>query len=131
MRERGVHKRYFIAPQKDGELHLILELQGLNCALRTYRFKMQTLVANSIQKLVTIDLSPAHGYSIPTTVRDIKLGQKLSVLEVQRFLGIMAAVASVITLGLLYMRLYEFWLKSIQKFSPSKLFFQGCRGHEL
>lgn len=71
-------------------------------------------------------LSPARGYSIPTTVRDIMLGQKLSVLEVQRFLGIMAAVASVITLATA-----EFWLKSIQKFSSSKLFFQGCRGHVL
>lgn len=76
-------------------------------------------------------LSPTHGYSIPATVRDIKLGQKLSVLEVQRFLGIVAAVANVITLGLLHMRLYEFWLKSIQKFSSSKLFFQGCRGQVL
>lgn len=87
---------------------LILKKRGLSPKKRT---TFLGVVWDST--MMQAHLSPARGYSIPTTVRDIKLGQKLSVLEVQRFLGLMAAVANSITLGLLHMRLYEFWLKSI------------------
>lgn len=41
----------------------------------------------------------------------IRLDLKLSVVQVQIQLIFMAAAASVIPLGLLYMRPYQFWLK--------------------
>lgn len=47
-------------------------------------------------------LSPERVVSILNTVSDIKLGQELSVIEIHRLLGLMAAAANIINLGLLH-----------------------------
>lgn len=45
--------------------------------------------------------SPANVILILNTLKDIRLVQELSVLEIQRLLGLMAAAANIISLGLL------------------------------
>ncbi|KAK3562667.1 hypothetical protein QTP86_004084 [Hemibagrus guttatus] len=56
-------------------------------------------------------LSPARVTSILSAVNSVQLDQSLSVTEVQRVLGLMEAAANVIPLGLLHMRLFQFWLR--------------------
>ncbi|KAK3571580.1 hypothetical protein QTP86_014450 [Hemibagrus guttatus] len=56
-------------------------------------------------------LSPAWVASILSAVNSVQLDQSLSVAEVQRVLGLMAAAANVIPLGLLHMRPFQFWLR--------------------
>lgn len=52
----------------------------------------------SVSTTMQAHLSPAHVESILTAVRDIRLGQELSVFK--RLLGLMTAVSSVIPLGM-------------------------------
>lgn len=54
--------------------------------------------------------SPAWVESILTTVKDFRLGQEISVCQYQKLLGLMAATANVISLGLLYTRPFKLWL---------------------
>ncbi|KAK3517038.1 hypothetical protein QTP70_033132 [Hemibagrus guttatus] len=56
-------------------------------------------------------LSPAQVASILSAVNADWLDQSLYVAEVQRVLGLMAAAANVIPLGLLHMRPFQFWLR--------------------
>ncbi|KAK3571022.1 hypothetical protein QTP86_000647 [Hemibagrus guttatus] len=56
-------------------------------------------------------LSPAWVASILSAVNSVQLDQSLSVAEAQRVLGLMAAAANVIPLGLLHMRPFQFWLR--------------------
>ncbi|KAL0197625.1 hypothetical protein M9458_006165, partial [Cirrhinus mrigala] len=63
-RESGYYSRYFLFSKKDGELRPILDLHGLNCYLRTYKFKMLTIkmIVSQIQLgdwFVTIDFKDA------------------------------------------------------------------------
>lgn len=53
-------------------------------------------------------LSYACVESILTTTKDIRLGQELSVLQVQRLLGLMDAAVNYILLDLLHMRPIQF-----------------------
>ncbi len=62
-------------------------------------------------------MSPARIESILTTVRRVNEGQSLTVKQFQRLLGLMAAASNVIPIGLLYMRLLQWWLKT-KGFSP-------------
>ncbi|KAI2649994.1 ORF V: Enzymatic polyprotein [Labeo rohita] len=57
-------------------------------------------------------LAPACVESILNTLKDIKLGQKVSLHYFQRVLGLMAAASTVIPLGLLHMRLFQLWLRA-------------------
>ncbi len=57
-------------------------------------------------------LSPARVESILNTLRNIKLGQKVTVHHFQRVLGLMAAASTVIPLGLLHMRSFQLWLRA-------------------
>lgn len=59
------------------------------------------------------------------------LGQELSVIEIQRLLGLMAAAANIFPLGLLHMRHFQFWLKSIDfhpLYHPCRVLRVMCRG---
>lgn len=60
-------------------------------------------------------LSPAYVELILAAMKDIRLGQELSVLQAQRLLGLMVAAANIIPLGLLHIR--PFQLKS-RGFNP-------------
>ncbi len=62
-------------------------------------------------------LSPAGIESILTTVRRVREGLSLTVKQVQRLLGLMAATSNMMPFGLLYMRPLQWWLKT-KGFSP-------------
>ncbi len=62
-------------------------------------------------------LSPARIESILAAVRRVREGQSLTVKQFQRLLGLMAAASNVISIGLLYMRPLQWWLKT-KGFSP-------------
>ncbi|ROL51349.1 Transposon Ty3-G Gag-Pol polyprotein [Anabarilius grahami] len=62
-------------------------------------------------------LTPARVNSILGAVKGVKLGQSLTVKQFQRLLGLMAAASNVITIGLLYMRPLQWWLRT-KGFSP-------------
>ncbi len=62
-------------------------------------------------------LSPARIESILVAVRRVREGQSLTVKQFQRLLGLMAAASNVISIGLLYMRPLQWWLKT-KGFSP-------------
>lgn len=53
-------------------------------------------------------LSPTCVISVLNTVKGIRLGQELSVLEIHKLLGLMVAAANVIVLGLINMRVSQF-----------------------
>ncbi len=57
-------------------------------------------------------MSPARIESILKAVRRVKEGQSLTVKQFQRLLGLKAAASNVITIGLLYMRPLQWWLKT-------------------
>jgi hypothetical protein len=57
-------------------------------------------------------LTPARIESILTSVRSVREGQLLTVKQLQRLLGLMAAASNVIPFGLLYMRPLQWWLKN-------------------
>ncbi|KAL0202971.1 hypothetical protein M9458_000989 [Cirrhinus mrigala] len=57
-------------------------------------------------------LSPAWVESILNTLKNIKLGQKVTLHYFQRVLGLMAAASMVIPLGLLHMRQFQLWLRA-------------------
>ncbi len=57
-------------------------------------------------------MPPAWIESILTAVARVRGGQSLTVKQVQRPLGLMAAASNVIPLGLLYMRPLQGWLKT-------------------
>lgn len=65
--------------------------------------------------MMQAQLSPALVELTLNAMKDIKLGQELSVLQVQRLLDLVAAGDNVIPLGLLHM--FQFWLKS-RRFHP-------------
>lgn len=56
-------------------------------------------------------LSLARLNSILATVGSLRLGQEISVHQCQVLLGLMAAAANVIPLGLLHMMTFQWWLK--------------------
>ncbi|XP_077061833.1 uncharacterized protein LOC143714498 [Siphateles boraxobius] len=62
-------------------------------------------------------LSPTRIASILSAVKQVKLGQLLTVKQFQRLLGLMAAASNVIPCGLLYMRPLQWWLRT-KGFSP-------------
>ncbi len=62
--------------------------------------------------VVQAQLSPAHVKSILNTLKNIKLGQKITVHYFQSVLGLMAAASTLIPLGLLHMRSFQLWLKA-------------------
>ncbi len=57
-------------------------------------------------------LSPARVESILNALKNIKLGQRITVHYLQRVLGLMAAASTVIPLGLLHMRSFQLWLRA-------------------
>ncbi len=57
-------------------------------------------------------LSPARIESILNALKNIKLGQRITVHYLQRVLGLMAAASTVIPLGLLQMRPFQLWLRA-------------------
>ncbi|KAI2655571.1 Transposon Ty3-I Gag-Pol polyprotein [Labeo rohita] len=57
-------------------------------------------------------LSPARVESILNTLKNIKLGHKVTLHYFQRVLGLMAAASTVIPLGLLHMRPFQLWLRA-------------------
>ncbi len=57
-------------------------------------------------------LSPARVESILNALKNIKLGQRVTVHYLQRVLGLMAAASTVIPLGLLHMRSFQLWLRA-------------------
>ncbi len=57
-------------------------------------------------------LSPARVKSILNALKNIKLGQRITVHYLQRVLGLMAAASTVIPLGLLHMRSFQLWLRA-------------------
>ena len=59
-----------------------------------------------------VQLSPACVESILNTLKEIKLGQKVTVHHFQKSLGLMAAASTVIPLGLLHMRAFKLWLRA-------------------
>ncbi len=62
-------------------------------------------------------MSPARIESITTEVRRVNEGQSLTVKQVRRLLGLMAAASNMIYIGLLYMRPLQWWLKT-KRLSP-------------
>ncbi|XP_067284189.1 uncharacterized protein [Pseudorasbora parva] len=68
-------------------------------------------------KTIRARLSPARVDSIHTAVNKVKLGQSLTVKQLQKLLGLMAAASNVIPFGLLYMIPLHWWLKT-KGFSP-------------
>ena len=62
-------------------------------------------------------MSPARIESILTPVVRVREGRSLSVKQSRRLLGLMAAASNVNTIGLLYMRSLQRWLKT-KGFSP-------------
>ncbi len=62
--------------------------------------------------LMQVFLSPAHIESILLAVKNIRLGQSLTVKQFQRLLGLMAAASNMIPFGLLYMRPLQWWLRT-------------------
>ncbi len=57
-------------------------------------------------------LSPARVESILNALKNIKLGQRITVHYLQRVLGLMAAASTVIPLGLLHVRSFQLWLRA-------------------
>ena len=62
-------------------------------------------------------MSPARIESILTAVARVREGRSLTVKQSRRLLGLMAAASNVNTIGLLYMRSLQRWLKT-KGFSP-------------
>ncbi len=62
-------------------------------------------------------LSPAWIESILTAVKRVREGQSLTVKQLPKLLGLMAAASNVIPFGLLYMRPLQGWLRT-KGFSP-------------
>jgi len=54
-----------------------------------------------------------HSHRFDSSVlKQVKLGQLLTVKQFQRLLGLMAAASNIIPCGLLYMRLLQWWLRT-------------------
>ncbi len=57
-------------------------------------------------------MTPARNESILTTVARVKEGRSLTMKQFQRLLGLKAAASNVKSIGLQYMRLLKWWLKT-------------------
>lgn len=62
--------------------------------------------------MMRAQLSPARVDPILTMVGSLRLGQEISVRQCQVLLGLMAAAANIIPLGLLHMGPFQWWLKN-------------------
>ncbi len=62
-------------------------------------------------------MSPARIESILMSVKRVREGQSLTVIQFQNLLGLMSAASNLIPFGLLYMRPLQWWLKT-KAFSP-------------
>ncbi|KAI2664194.1 4-alpha-glucanotransferase [Labeo rohita] len=109
--ESGFYSWYFIVPEKDGGLRSFLDLHYLNRSVmqflrfafrgEAYQYWVPPFVVWD-STTMQAPLSPARIESILTAVA--REGRLLSVKQLQKLLGLMAAASKAIPFGLLYMR---------------------------